>query len=212
MSSWVFSVLLVCRGNICRSPIAEQILRARFPSPLFVFSSAGTDAIDGDTMPPEAIQVAEQLGGANPGDHRARELTPAMIEGADLVVAMTRSHRRHIVQLVPRASRFTFTLRELANLLDDFVANSDPVAELSEAEVSFSPNVAEGLRNAIPLLAARRGYSSPSKQDDLDVRDPLGKPLSVFKETGGQISAAIEQATSAMTTINEGLTAKRRYL
>ena len=120
-----FAILTVCSGNICRSPLAEQLLRAGLSDWAdLTVSSAGTIAMEGDKMPDEAAALSVRYGGS-PSAHAARQLIEAQIRQADLVLGMSRDHRRAVVQLLPSASRYTFTLREFARLVvgatdDDF--------------------------------------------------------------------------------------------
>ena len=112
----MLELLTVCTGNICRSPLAEALLRERL-APLDVrVSSAGTRALVGYGMTPEAAQLAADYGVPEVAAHRARFLTEGLLETPDLILAMSREHRRAIVDLAPRRLRSTFTLREFARL------------------------------------------------------------------------------------------------
>jgi protein-tyrosine-phosphatase len=87
-------VLIVCTGNICRSPMAEGILKSIWPrsrdfQPLI--QSAGTHATHGLPAEPHAIKAAAEFG-ADIRSHRSRRLTPAMITSADRILAMTQRH------------------------------------------------------------------------------------------------------------------------
>jgi protein-tyrosine-phosphatase len=87
-------VLFVCTGNICRSPMAAAIARdllAAAGSSDVEVSSAGTQALAGNGATGLAIAIAEEHGLDLLG-HRARQLTPELVAGADLVVGMTREH------------------------------------------------------------------------------------------------------------------------
>ncbi len=111
-----FRVLFVCSGNICRSALAEQVLRARVRAifgghaaeadSVVRFSSAGTIAAEGQRMPEQAAELSVRYGG-DPSEHQARFLTPGIIQGVDLVLTMAREHRSAVVRAVPRANRFT---------------------------------------------------------------------------------------------------------
>jgi protein-tyrosine phosphatase len=113
-----FSILTVCSGNICRSPLAEQLLRAgtREWSEVTV-ASAGTTALVGEPMTEQAQALSFEFGGDGAETHRARELTEEQLRDADLVLGLSREHRRAIVELYPRATRHAFTLREFARLV-----------------------------------------------------------------------------------------------
>ena len=96
------SILFVCTGNTCRSPLAESLCRFKLaqalgcpPSELglhgFLIGSAGVMAIPGDTANAQAVQAAEELG-AELAPHRSRPLTHEMLVGATDVIAMTEMH------------------------------------------------------------------------------------------------------------------------
>lgn len=99
------TVLFVCTGNTCRSPMAEGIAQklfedGRFPSslgPLF-FASAGVSAFEGAPTSEETEEVLRRLRAAAPG--HAKRLTPDMIRKADLVLGMTASHVARARELV----------------------------------------------------------------------------------------------------------------
>src|SRR5258706_14415043 len=101
-------VLVVCTGNICRSPMAEGFLkellalRADQDERIDV-SSAGTAAWDGSPATTEAIAAAAGRE-ADISEHRARRLAAHHVEQADLVLGMTTDHRDTAIQLVPTAA------------------------------------------------------------------------------------------------------------
>jgi len=92
-------ILVVCSGNICRSPIAEGLLRRalerRLDRAAPPVGSAGTIAVDGAPAMPESIEAARERG-ADIRAHAARHLTPALIEDADLIVGMAAEHREAV--------------------------------------------------------------------------------------------------------------------
>lgn len=89
-----FSVLMVCTGNICRSPMAEGLLWHRLPEalkPVVSVRSAGTHGLHGNRAEPFAVRAAAAHG-ADISQHRASVLDAGMIRSADLVLAMERYH------------------------------------------------------------------------------------------------------------------------
>lgn len=96
------SVLFVCTGNTCRSPLAERLCKRLLADRLgcqpheletrgFVLHSAGVMAYPGDVASPPAVDVAAELG-AELADHRSRPVTPELVAGATDVIAMTAGH------------------------------------------------------------------------------------------------------------------------
>ena len=96
------SILFVCTGNTCRSPLAEALCKRALADRLgcdpagleargFVVRSAGVAAYPGDDPSPGAVEAARELG-ADLSAHRSRPLNPELLASATDVVAMTRSH------------------------------------------------------------------------------------------------------------------------
>src|SRR5690606_29823515 len=97
----VLRVLMVCTGNICRSPMAEALLRARLGTDRVRVHSAGTRPVIDGEMPAEAQRLTIAHGGS-PADaraHRGRWLVEPIVEDADLILAMAREHRTAAVEL-----------------------------------------------------------------------------------------------------------------
>jgi low molecular weight protein-tyrosine phosphatase len=107
-------VLFVCVGNICRSPIAEVILRQRLGNPAQTIESAGLAALTGHPVDPLAESVlAEQ--GMTAASHVARQVTPEMIGTADMVLVMDKRHMSAVHALAPHARGKTFLLGHWQN-------------------------------------------------------------------------------------------------
>lgn len=87
-------VLFVCTGNICRSPIAEVLLRHRLEQEGITdweVASAGTWTIDGRPASHYAIQLMTEQG-LDLSPHRSQAVSRRLVEQADLVLVMTHSH------------------------------------------------------------------------------------------------------------------------
>ncbi|MGW8283812.1 MAG: arsenate reductase/protein-tyrosine-phosphatase family protein [Gemmatimonadota bacterium] len=99
------TLLFVCTGNTCRSPMAEiqakQQVAKRGLSGIHV-SSAGTCASEGSGASRLAARTAEHRG-LDLATHRARELTSSRISESDVVITMTRRHSEAVRRLVPGA-------------------------------------------------------------------------------------------------------------
>lgn len=105
------SMLFVCTGNTCRSPMAECMAREIFPD--ITVSSAGLAGFSG--MPASEGAIAAMAArGLSLISHRSRAVSPYLIEGSELVVAMTSSHKRALIAHFPEFAGKVFTLGELA--------------------------------------------------------------------------------------------------
>src|SRR3546814_14434338 len=94
-------ILLVCIGNICRSPVAEALLKQQFPDK--TVSSAGLAALVGHPADNTAQEIATQ-DGLDLSAHSARHNTQTMYNGADLLLFMERDHPRELDAPHPLAS------------------------------------------------------------------------------------------------------------
>lgn len=94
-------ILMVCLGNICRSPLAEGILKSKLPKDQFVVDSAGTgDWHVGQLPDKRSIAIAKKYG-IDITDQRAKHFTAKHFEKFDYIYAMDMSNYKNILQLAP---------------------------------------------------------------------------------------------------------------
>lgn len=105
------SVLFVCTGNTCRSPLAEALCRRLLADRLgcdpaeleargYVVRSAGIAALPGDTAALPAVEVARELG-ADLSAHQSRPVNPELLAAATHVLAVTRGHAEALLMRYP---------------------------------------------------------------------------------------------------------------
>jgi protein-tyrosine phosphatase len=102
-------ILVVCVGNICRSPMAEVLLRDRLGRPDTQVESAGLAALVGNPVDPLAESVLVEHG-LSAASHVARKVSPELIGAADIVLAMDKRHVSAIHAMAPQARGRTFLL------------------------------------------------------------------------------------------------------
>ncbi len=93
------SILVVCVGNICRSPVGERVLQAALPR--VQVSSAGLGALVGQAADALATDVASAHDVSLKG-HVARQFTAEMGAAQDLILVMEPKHRQDIGQMAPQ--------------------------------------------------------------------------------------------------------------
>jgi protein-tyrosine-phosphatase len=149
--------------------------------------SAGTHAVVGKGMDPSSALALAGLGG-DPTGFRARQLTADMADRADLVLTMTRLHRREVLKLAPRTMFRTYTLREAADLLESVDLTALPPVHA----------LAERLPALVAALGAQRATRRHTDRDADDVVDPIGHDGAVHQQVGEQISASLTPLLRAL--------------
>ena len=168
-------MLVVCTGNLCRSPMIATLLAAAVPA--LTVRSAGTAAPMFRSWHPLTLQALAEVGYVVSG--RARKLRRADVQSAKLVLTADGVHRAITVRLDPSAEDRSFTLLEAARLL-----------RTARAPAALGP---EAL--AAHLAAALR--ANPSEHDD-DLADPFHGDINQFRRTRDEIQAALGPLVPAL--------------
>ncbi|MBI2920202.1 MAG: hypothetical protein HYY18_03845 [Planctomycetes bacterium] len=146
-------LLFVCTANAIRSPMAEMIAKhvlakglgvavEGLPAAGWVIESAGVDAFSGSGMVPEAEAALRELG-VEPGAHRRRSVTLAMLGVAERIYGMGRAH----VEM----------LRAWAPHVEDRIALLDPVRDVEDPVgrgLEAHRRTAEQIRKAVERILA----------------------------------------------------------
>lgn len=163
-------ILIVCTGNLCRSPMGEGLLRtaltARGIDGVEV-ESAGTWGVEGESPTRLARSVMADRG-VDISGQIAASLDRRQLQEADLVLVMTSVHRREVRDLAPDLAHKVVLMKEL----HEMAAPGETPEERLAA-----------------LLAGPR----PQPRRALDLDDPMGLPIGVYERCANEISAAVDR-------------------
>lgn len=150
-----YTVLLVCTGNTCRSPMGEAVARDLLAKARGLRAeeleaagvrviSAGLHAASGSPATAEAVDVLRDRA-LDLSTHRSQPLTPQLVLEADVIYTMTASHRRAIVEMLPSATDKTHTLDEDGDVEDpigtdaaSYARTADQITRLLERRLRTS--------------------------------------------------------------------------
>jgi protein-tyrosine phosphatase len=183
------SILVVCTGNVCRSPIAEGLLRdalaERFGehAELHV-SSAGTAGWEGEGAMKESVAAAAERGTDISG-HVARKVTGTMVEHAGLVITMAAEHRDALSRFSPDTAHKTFTLKELVRLLEHL----EPAVDAPEPG---------SLTDRVAAADAERRAGFAGNPHDEDVVDPLGMPMDSYRAIAWELDGWVTRLVDGL--------------
>lgn len=104
-------ILVVCVGNICRSPMAEAVLRQKLAAkrPNVVVESAGVGALVGKPADPTSLALMEERG-LDLSAHRARQLTADLARRYELILVMEQGHVKAVESIAPATRGKVFRL------------------------------------------------------------------------------------------------------
>jgi protein-tyrosine phosphatase len=170
-------ILVVCTGNVCRSPYIAEMLRASLPD--LSVASAGSSALVGDLPGELVVKALADRGVDGSGLVPGRVLTGRMVRNARLIITATRAHRLFVTDLHPRAANRTFTLKELAHLLD--------------------PPPRENGIDGVVSQAALRATTFDELARDEDLSDPYGLLWPAYQRMADEVDAALGVIVPALS-------------
>ena len=119
----------VCTGNICRSAMAHAYLQKKVNDlgrqNEIIVSSCGTRAYTGDMVTKYAVEAIGEYG-ADAKNHRAVNIYDSDILSCDLILCMTRAHKRDVLSIYPNLKDKVFTLKEYIKSDDKYIDIDDP--------------------------------------------------------------------------------------
>ena len=142
----VSSILTVCTGNICRSPMAEVILRNRLKEEEIDVASAGLMALVGHPAAPLVIKLLDERG-LDATIHQARQITIEIAQAAELILVMEQWQKQDLERNIPQIKGRVFRLGHWQNL--DIV---DPYRHGREVFEQSLTAIEKGINNRIEIL------------------------------------------------------------
>jgi len=170
MRSDAMKVFFICTGNLCRSPMAEALLRYELRKRRckgIEVASAGTWAMNGHSASADAIAILLERG-VDLAEHRSRPIAIEELESADLIVAMTSVHVEEILSVSRGVERKVRLLKELDKLVP-----------------------ARAAETASERLEGMLSVARPRRRRALDVDDPMGLPISSYERCVTELETGI---------------------
>src|SRR4051812_130370 len=147
------TVLFVCTGNVCRSPMAEGLFKhAVRGRGTYRVLSAGVGAVDGQPASDHAVRALREIG-IDISLHRSRHLTSDVVAQADYIFGMTHSHVDAIMILYPQAAEKTFLLREFDETLDTYENDiCDPIGGSLDTYRACRDQIEQGIVSMMKFI------------------------------------------------------------
>ncbi|HCP06324.1 MAG TPA: glycine hydroxymethyltransferase [Verrucomicrobiales bacterium] len=186
------NVLFVCTGNVCRSPMAEELLRSHLNGHQDIkVGSAGIGAVEGQPASPFAVEVMKEKG-LDISRLRSRPIQQEMVRHADCIFVMTYGHLDSLLLLYPSAAEKTFMLREFQpGLSPDEREVDDPIGQSRETYracrdqmADSMPSLLEVVRNGVGKSVGASGSMAIGLAGDASGKILKSEAAEVLREEG----------------------------
>ena len=185
-------ILVVCTGNICRSPYIERVLATHLAGRGYDVESAGTRALINHPIEPQSLAHLQALG-IDDGGFRSRQLTPQIAADADLILTATRDHRADVVTLQPKALKYTFALADFSHMVDG-------IEQVPPAERGFfGPADDSFVGRLVDHVGKRRTDIHPISEQESVIVDPFRRDPEVFAQMAAHINRVMPPVIRALT-------------
>src|ERR1019366_6966485 len=156
------TILFICTGNVCRSPMAEGLFRRAVDGRGdFRILSAGLGAVDGQPPTAHSVTAMRELG-IDISAQRSRALTADLVRQADFIFGMTHSPKDAVGLLYPPAAEKTFLLREFDETLESFEKDiSDPIGSPYEVYMHCRDQIEQGVASLLKFMEQHEILSAP---------------------------------------------------
>src|ERR1700689_3563936 len=147
------TILFLCTGNVCRSPMAEGLFRHAVKGRGdFRILSAGLGAMDGQAPTHHSVQAMREIG-IDISNQRSRMLTAELVRSADYIFGMTHSHVDTVGLLYPQMAEKAFLLREFDETLEPYEKDiSDPIGSPYQTYVECRDQIEQGIVTLLKFM------------------------------------------------------------
>ena len=147
------TILFICTGNVCRSPMAEALFRRETRGRgEFRVLSAGLGAMDGQPPTAHSVEAMRKLG-MDISEQHSRMLTADLVRQADYIFGMTHSHVDTVALLYPQAAEKTFLLREFDDTLESYEKDiGDPIGSSYEVYEDCRNQIEQGIASLLKFM------------------------------------------------------------
>jgi glycine hydroxymethyltransferase len=169
------TILFICTGNVCRSPMAEGLLRKAMggDNGLRVLS-AGIGAIDGQAPTQHSVTAMRELG-IDISGQRSRALTSDLVRQADYIFGMTHAHVDTISLLYPAAADKTFLLREFDEAVPPYEKDiHDPIGCPYDVYVHCREQIHHSITSLLKFMEQHEILQAPATETTSFVNFAIG--------------------------------------
>jgi glycine hydroxymethyltransferase len=147
------TILFICTGNVCRSPMAEALFRQAVRGRgEFRVVSAGIGAMDGQPPTSHSTRAMRELG-VDISTQRSRMLTAELVRSADFIFGMTHGHVDTVALMYPKMAEKTFLLREFDETLEPYEKDiSDPIGSAYDVYVDCRDQIEQGIASLLKFM------------------------------------------------------------
>jgi RpiB/LacA/LacB family sugar-phosphate isomerase len=169
------TILFICTGNVCRSPMAEALFRRETQGRgAFRVLSAGLGAMDGQPPTAHSVEAMRKLG-VDISEQRSRMLTADLVRQADYIFGMTHSHVDTVALLYPPAAEKTFLLREFDDTLESYEKDiGDPIGSTYEVYEECRNQIEQGIASLLKFMEQHEILTGPTTKTTLAAAFALG--------------------------------------
>src|SRR5580658_10939894 len=169
------TILFICTGNVCRSPMAEGLFRkATDGKGEFRVLSAGLGAIDGQPPTMHSVTAMRELG-IDISNQRSRALTAELVRQADYIFGMTHGHVDTISLLYPAAAEKTFLLREFDDTVEPYEKDiADPIGCSYQVYVHCREQIEKSIASLLKFMEQHEILQAPPAVTNATVNFSVG--------------------------------------